>query len=771
MSLSAPELGSDAPIFNPIRNSASSTELLHERAMMRLYQACEAEKEHEKEHSTQILKSDIPKIQINSKDSDDIVGLERRNSGRRLSSGGINQKQILWAQRRHSLKNPSELKDDTFSKLHKFPQSADEKRNLLLNKQRSESEEREEELFEEARKRPNSNITQEETSNEKHKVNIAEVEKWADDYESSTDDNESESSEDERKEVINRFKPPYSDEDEVETYHPGGVRASISSVKDPFEILTVRKDPPSPDFVPKPILKKIEHDDPLPMETVSQPTLPPRSPPKSPQSQLRTRALSPIPSSSPQRDRSLSLTTDTLTSNPTNIKSAFEQHPPPTKPRQRSFSLLPQKDLLSKKVDKLETLNKPRTADTTKTFSMLSSIAECAKISGITAASIVIPDTLLEKQKDAEEAKVVIDHYGDIVKNYGNRRKSNPQINTNKNIAGEQQVAMKVIETNVSSGEDNVSKELPITKTSLMDHYDITSQTNRLSNRNGTRRESESNIDKTKNLLNAVNLNYNQTTTVTTPKSDVVDIPQLNDHHNRESLLDKSSAFVKINPVFHNTPIDTSATTKTEFESNSSYLSNSCDLQRTGDAIENISLSKNKEYRKTAPSPIRKINPSPIRKTDPSPIRKTGRKTSPSPMRISNKKTVSQSPLRKDIPVNSNLSNRKNSRPMLREIMTQTSEDPYIYDSDLSRASTPPFRTYEQEELIARAEIKVRSFVDYVTDLAMFAVACWLYFFSNELYAIPVLLIMVYRQLQEEISKRIPQWIKRRFKGKKNKKQ
>jgi len=42
----------------------------------------------------------------------------------------------------------------------------------------------------------------------------------------------------------------------------------------------------------------------------------------------------------------------------------------------------------------------------------------------------------------------------------------------------------------------------------------------------------------------------------------------------------------------------------------------------------------------------------------------------------------------------------------------------------------------------------VRSMWEYVTDVAIFMFACWLYLFKSEIYVIPVLILLVYRQLQ-----------------------
>jgi hypothetical protein len=62
----------------------------------------------------------------------------------------------------------------------------------------------------------------------------------------------------------------------------------------------------------------------------------------------------------------------------------------------------------------------------------------------------------------------------------------------------------------------------------------------------------------------------------------------------------------------------------------------------------------------------------------------------------------------------------------------------------------------KQDEQLQVAKRKWRSVVGYLADFAMFLVACWLYAFKDERLAIPVLVLMVYRQLQKAIKRRLP---------------
>jgi len=51
---------------------------------------------------------------------------------------------------------------------------------------------------------------------------------------------------------------------------------------------------------------------------------------------------------------------------------------------------------------------------------------------------------------------------------------------------------------------------------------------------------------------------------------------------------------------------------------------------------------------------------------------------------------------------------------------------------------------------------KWRSACSYLADVAMFLVACWLYAFKDERLAVPLLVLMVYRQLHEAVKRRLP---------------
>ncbi|XP_072400077.1 uncharacterized protein MnM isoform X1 [Diabrotica undecimpunctata] len=890
MSLSAPELGIEAPMFNPIKTSASSTELLHERAMNRLYEAAKAEEQELERRRKSIemrgLNIEIPKIQINSKDRNDKLGqdkleLERVNSIKRRLSGGTTQH--LWT-RRHSLKSYDDVKgDNIIETIDKSTLNPEEKREMMMKRQRSDSEEIEEQMFEELRSKMS---VKKQSSTEKRKINIAEVEKWADDYVSSTEDSSFEEDDDEINKSDQKFSFYETDEEE-ETYHPRELKSMSFTKEEPFEILTKRKQPPSPDFVPKPILKKKELEETLSTSPTSSPKLkrslspiPPSLKPKDRHASLadKSHTLPLLQKTIPEevttssRPRSISLTVDDVNEDDENKstqrKRSFSLLPQdellpvsedkPNNARKRSFSLLPQADLLPIVEDKpiigrkrsfsLIPSDEPSTTiapesiynlNPPKMSFLMQTISAAATISGITAASIVIPDRLVEKQKDAEEAKVVVDHYSDIVRNYGSRRRSNASSKSNTSINKSQDSLQKSNDSlpRVEKSLENLteSKTTPTVKTT----YSSNEKSNPIPISNyhdsyPSYRSPQSNLNKQGNAFSSTSSaesgylsspsqsalvanKENATIDKTPSREGLAHGPDSVDHKSKLPTSEKQSNIVSptsgksISRPFSPTlkeqvdrPFsptrqpDRRISSTPEKEINQSF-SSTRDSNRPFSPTSNekvdrpfsptmqtnrISSKPEKQnnrpfspnFEKQTPRPFsptinqqedtpypdpsssrepssRKVSASPARKQE---KRKTAspypknRRTSPSPMRVNdhytseipNKRKTSPSPMRSARKTDP--SPMRIRPPKLKEIMTQTSEGLGSMDENY-----PEFlRNQRREELLAEAEVKVHHFVDYLTDLAMFSVACWFYLFSNELFAIPILLVLAYRQLQ-----------------------
>lgn len=86
-------------------------------------------------------------------------------------------------------------------------------------------------------------------------------------------------------------------------------------------------------------------------------------------------------------------------------------------------------------------------------------------------------------------------------------------------------------------------------------------------------------------------------------------------------------------------------------------------------------------------------------------------------------------------------------------------------DIDLSPSISPELHCQTPDELQTVAESNVKSSLSYATDLAMFLFACWLYLFNDARWAIPVLTLMVYRQVRSAIERKIQKWTKRKLKN------
>ncbi|KAB0796887.1 hypothetical protein PPYR_10948 [Photinus pyralis] len=617
MSLSAPELGAEELLFHPLRCSVSSSELLYENTLKRF-------QEYAEEHTQQSSKVDIPKIQINSKDNQLIVGLERSNSLRRRSSGGLIVPQHQsWNYRRHSLKNTHDVSEVPENTLRRYPivldnksaeedipiqtKSIESKRESFAQRQRSQSEEREEEEFEKIR-------TKMATQKKEPKKAVAVVQEteWDDErHEDSVSESESDSFQEYRAAANRKFIP--EDED---TYHPGFKQQHKANSNQPFEILTKPSPLPDPNFVPKPILKK--------------------------------KALKDHP------DKSSRKSTDT--------NKLRQKSPPSTNARgasegslkARSFSLFPQAKQSKKKGQDKEMFRKRTSSPAVPARQPLAE--NFAPLSRPPQSPIVSPPKRAE-----EEIRVVVDHYGDIVRSYGNKNRPTPRV--------------------------------------ILNCDDLKAAAARQSEEDW-RELSEPEID--------------------TEEERQVKVER------KSSFIEVSSALLKqvkqtVSAAFASDPMDDDIISP-DAESVPA-------IQRRGSAQLNkrkVKPTAKSDGGKSKKSPQpRGENWSSLRAPSPSPG-----KSSPTAMRR-NSLTPPGGAVRRNSP-------------------GSISPIPFAKNkASPSKFDDPRYSV--KDDLTIRAELKVRSTMDYITDLAMFIVACWLYFFTNELFAIPVLLVMVYRQLKEEI--------------------
>ncbi|KAJ0184080.1 hypothetical protein K1T71_000503 [Dendrolimus kikuchii] len=66
----------------------------------------------------------------------------------------------------------------------------------------------------------------------------------------------------------------------------------------------------------------------------------------------------------------------------------------------------------------------------------------------------------------------------------------------------------------------------------------------------------------------------------------------------------------------------------------------------------------------------------------------------------------------------------------------------------------------DYQALEKKAKVNIRSAIDYTVDVCLLLLAFWVYFFKDERLAIPFLILIIYRQLQETLLFNMPKWIK-----------
>lgn len=77
---------------------------------------------------------------------------------------------------------------------------------------------------------------------------------------------------------------------------------------------------------------------------------------------------------------------------------------------------------------------------------------------------------------------------------------------------------------------------------------------------------------------------------------------------------------------------------------------------------------------------------------------------------------------------------------------------------------TPEPRSRSQSqtrELETPQDDSLKYTLSYLTDVALFGFACWLYLFKNPKWAIPVIALIMYRQIKDAMRDRMPPWVRR----------
>uniref|UniRef100_A0A1I8NU34 Titin n=1 Tax=Stomoxys calcitrans TaxID=35570 RepID=A0A1I8NU34_STOCA len=674
ISISAPDLAlleySTLHTF-PLRRSVSSTELLYERAMARFYEAVELE-EAEKARKLKVSQDKLAaptnvRKRLGSMTEAERLSFERRSEMRRQSADITQDVKALhkW--------NSKENVADVAPMPRTTPQ--------MLNK-RQESQESGE-------------------VSDDYQVGSGPIRE--DSYDLGSDYTESTASSDEdsiekfKMELMARTNSPSPRE--LETYHPRDMSAGVFTpyrAPTPNEAALVLTRPvplPSPDFVPKPILKRPSYENVLQAET----------PNNEPPSHSKT---------------------DSSSNDKLDIAKGI-----------KSFFKRDKRSATEKNTEENEMISNPQEKTNA---TLLKAEAESKRRSK--------EEEEERKRKEAErimleESHAAVDHYSELVQQVSKTRKYHTPIYLDQEEL--KKIAEKAKQEGVAVDDDDVEynslsarrsqspeglvppvsdkPRLSISERGQMVHVRETASDMSMKQEQYQASESETPSEKNVPLSFAVP-NTNKTETPPAPPTPPLNSPTT-------------------------PPVD-------DCETISTVISET--VEERPDSRGRTRLVKVKRV-------LRKRIPSATRSRDTSISRPPSSMgsaydplSSPAPPR-------SLSITRRSATAESRSPGPLGRRPLIADNKAKSLEDhshskPLLLPSSSQESTSEVAAPISDEE----AQEKVRSAISYSTDMVLFVVACYLYLFKDARLVLPILALMIYRQLGEAINRCIPSWLKRK---------
>ncbi|XP_055910005.1 proteoglycan 4 [Eupeodes corollae] len=638
ISISSPDLASlefsNLHTF-PLRRSVSSTELLYERAMARFYEAVEME-EAEKAKKLKIAQEKLTvqptqvRKRLGSMSEAERQSFERRSQRRRQSADiaeivnkskwdssdslaskkGLLRTRGMLNQISHDTDDGSEYLDHPRAFQKQISQETDEgsdyqdQRPRRMHKQISQE-------------------TDEGSDYHDHERTGASFDVESD-YTASTESVSEDSIEKFKRELVARTR---SASTELETYHPRSMSAGVFTpyrAPTPEQSVVVLNRPmplASPDFVPKPILKRpsnesVGTDEPASPTSVVPPSSPPPMSPNMPTSPINEK---------PDKSKGFKSFFKWDKKTPTEKNTEANAEPPPTtRPQLKSETSVETKRRIKEEEERAK----------------------------------------LEAERIfQEEAKVVADHYGDIVRQVGSTKKYNPPLYLNRD--------------ELKKAAEKAERE------SNTENYNPTHGKSRLS---------------------LIERHQTQHVTQSPSRMHMKDKEQ----QNAEEVFSEEEA----------TP------------SSTSQLS-----QRSESRGRKKIVKVKKIIKKRIPSSTRSREASSTRPANAAEVPPDDARS----RQVERPKITAPEPIKKSLPTTS--TETKPTQPQTALVaVPQKSPD----------------------ELSQEAEEKVRSALSYMTDVCLFIAACYVYLFKDARLVLPILALMVYRQLGEVIRNSIPDWMKKK---------
>lgn len=712
LSLSAPELGTlrtESPPTTPqqfqLRRCVSSTELLYEKAMARFYQAVELEEtENAKKRSASIepvsLRSRLSSIgDNNDRHLSERCSLERTNSFKRKSSEKIGSGAII-----RSLPTKAELSVDL--------------KVENVDTRNTETDETEDER----------DLKKEILDSQRKLSLIRNLEpasslEYEDDYTDSTASSASLTSIDSLEKfkstllAMNKPTVKQNEGSELDTYHPVMEPQSESSrkvIESPLKAVYdthMRREEFSNDAD---ISQSIDDEDLYDSEESSvRRYIAPKPEP---------RALSPY--RIPEPDQSTILLTKPLPSpsadfvpkpilKTSSTESDLKEKAAPTKPtREKKKDRKGIMQLFSGKKQPPQSENATLSSPTQEEKEVKPTVVT----EKMTPAALAKKKSMEQRQSSIEENKVAVDHYSDIVKEMSvfARPKVPLYMSTEELKKAAEKADAEMENTPISSSNDAISK-------SILQSEKRDSLERPAVSRRSTSRESDS------RSIFAIKLSKDPKKTGQREEIVRSQLSIDTDAVADSKIIDPKPAEVKPTPQKD----DSIETNDERSRGRSSKVikiptrSASATRSRSSSAIRSKTVQL-----------IEPVDKLPVRTRTPSKTRNRSESKSPS---VQARTKLHQQNL---------------------QINLTLVKDPASKSSTPSVSPEP--RSQTPEELMVEAEEKVKSTMNYITDLALFVVACWLYVFKDAWMAVPILSLMVGRQVGSSLKDKFPKWMKRK---------
>lgn len=728
LSLSTPELGVEVPVAPKMRRCVSSTELLYEKAMQRFYKAVEFEETENLRRSASVEPRHVPH--------------ELPSSRRRLSSFG----EADALERRNSLRKNVAAKSSTLpaklsnSESNKSTAVATEKPGHIDEDTISISEDRDlkREIMDAHRK----------LSVRRDNLTPTSSMEFDEDYTDSTASSGSMTSMDSMEQFKNVIRSISKDKpDEIDTFNPmmssRTVASSVVRTIDDGAIDTFKQkstplssDHPNQEARFELLLQQsLESTDPeelLSEEEMEEETPIARSADLEVK-QIRSheaRALSPYRSPEPNQSsialtRPFALPDPDFVPKPILKRPSIEETPNPkekdktkTKPKKAEK---PEKS--EKKGGILQMFKKNTSSDDKKDASPKEPTATLPELvtTKTSAAALAKKKSMERRQSSLEENKVAIDHYSDLVSAASAHR--TPKVPIYLNVDDLKKVAEK----------EAAEKRKLTTQSSVTSNVSTTSNTSSVT----PRRVSVSPVPPTSKSKDNDNRSIFAIKLSKDPKKITEPVKPIIDFSRSISIEDDPPATSKRSSVSSVTP-----STQTE---------NAKSPTRGRSAADD-------KTKKRTPSGTRSRSSSTIRKTsttrDPSQTRPpTNTIREPSIARQRNpSKTRTASKTR-----NPSQSKSPSGRNRVLHVARIS-----ISPRPSSAADSPEPRSHTPEQLLDEAEKTIKSTMAYAMDISMLIVACWVYMFKDARLVVPILVLLVYRQVSSALKDRMPNWMKRK---------